>query len=318
MGEKTAMPEANPGESTGDGGDRRPATPRTDAFAPPQVEGATPAAARSRRLDDENAFAKAHRRQQKQIELLRSKVFALQQVLIRANPLDLTEFGGPLSELSPIEIKRVANPTDGWLVVFGGMNTSLSMPSTEFFNTIDRLDLPMNVVYVKDFWQCWYQKGLLGLTKDVPDTARYLRDLAGEGARIATLGTSSGAFAAILFGVLLGADRAIAFGPQTRVDESIYARFKATDSRLSDLALDSPFMDLRSVLQTHAFSGTIEVHYGGRNRVDKAEAMHLSGIPSVELHEHDTTLHPVARMLRDEGRLDAVLARLGRPATIEP
>ncbi|MCW5736186.1 MAG: hypothetical protein KIS73_18800 [Enhydrobacter sp.] len=246
-----------------------------------------------------------------QVELLRTKFFVLQEAFVRSQSVDLTELGGPLSEISPLEYARVQDARLN-LLVFAGMATRLSMPSAEFFGTFSRRGHDdISIFYAKDFYQCWYQRGLLGLSTDVPGTVDYLRNLLGAGAdRAVTFGTSAGGFAAILFGVLLGARKVVAFGPQTRLDRRVYKRFRTVDSRKRDVELDSDFLDLRAVIERSQFGGTIEVHYGIDNMVDREAAEHLGGLPGVELIGHPHDGHQLARIMRDDGSLDRVIDRL--------
>lgn len=92
------------------------------------------------------------------------------------------------------------------------MNQRLSMPVTELVNSLAKHG--QQVYFLRDFKQCWYQSGLLGLTLNVEDTAEFILGLLGsdvENARFC--GTSSGGYAAILFGVMLQVKSVIAFAP---------------------------------------------------------------------------------------------------------
>ncbi len=249
----------------------------------------------------------------KQVELLRSKFFVLQEALVRSGVVNLEELGGPLSDISPLEIQRTPGATRS-IFAFAGMATQLSMPPMEFFRALSsaqQAGKPMNFFYAKDFYQCWYQRGLLGLTTDVPGTAKYLGDLlAPDNRSIVTLGMSAGGFASILFGVLLNAQRIVAFGPQTALDRRVFKRFRSTDSRQKDVDLDGPYMDLREVLTAAgpSFTGRIEIHYGANNETDHTAAQHLAGLPQVTLIEHGNSEHAIARALRDSGELGDILA----------
>jgi hypothetical protein len=246
----------------------------------------------------------------KQIELLRTKLFTIQEALIRSGVVDLSELNGPLSSISPLET-RLVEGADVTLVVFAGMATRVSMPAAEFFGIFSKRADAINIVYAKDFMQCWYQRGLLGLSHDVPSTATYLKTFLARSKRIVTLGTSSGGFAAILFGVLMGAERVIAFGPQTQLDRRVYKRFKSTDSRLRDMEADPQYMDLRTVLENHPYDGRIEVHYAADSDTDKPAADHIASFPAVKLFGYESGEHAIARVLRDNGTLSGILDSIG-------
>ena len=99
------------------------------------------------------------------------------------------------------------------LVSFGGLANGTDDPPFEFVRQTG--DLGVHRVFVRDLGQCWYQQGLPGAADGVLDAAAALTRVIDElgPSRRVFVGNSSGAFAAILFGVLAGADEVAAFGP---------------------------------------------------------------------------------------------------------
>jgi NAD(P)H-flavin reductase len=75
-------------------------------------------------------------------------------------------------------------------------------------------------VFLRDLHQCWYQKGLPDYGADVPSSAAALKSVVDSlnPSRRVFIGTSSGAFAATLFGALTRADEVLACGPQPSID----------------------------------------------------------------------------------------------------
>ena len=106
---------------------------------------------------------------------------------------------------------------DVLFIVFGGYGGGIYMPPFEFYNILNRLRLPVNMLYVRDLHQMWYFNGLKGVTKSLEDTAQFLRwEIDSQSPnKVVTIGASMGGYAAILFGGLLCADLSIAFAPQT-------------------------------------------------------------------------------------------------------
>jgi NAD(P)H-flavin reductase len=75
-------------------------------------------------------------------------------------------------------------------------------------------------VFLRDLHQCWYQKCLPGYGSDVSSAAAALKSVVYSlnPSRRVFIETSSGAFAATLFGALTRADEVLACGPQPSID----------------------------------------------------------------------------------------------------
>lgn len=89
-------------------------------------------------------------------------------------------------------------------------------PPFEFLRLTE--EMAVHRIFVRDLDQCWYQRGLPGIGTDVPQVAAALDvtlDKLGSSRRV-FVGTSSGAFAAMLFGMLNRADAVLAFSPRHR------------------------------------------------------------------------------------------------------
>lgn len=77
-------------------------------------------------------------------------------------------------------------------------------------------DSNVNVIFVNDEGNNWYLNGIPGLSDSVEESSMLLVKLAksiGNG-QVVTFGTSMGAYAAILYAILGGADGYIVFGPE--------------------------------------------------------------------------------------------------------
>jgi tetratricopeptide (TPR) repeat protein len=77
--------------------------------------------------------------------------------------------------------------------------------------------LGLNIVYVRDPANQWYNRGIVGLGDDLASSAAALKDLCRrEGFRqIGCVGASMGGYGALAFGRELDADAVLAFAPQT-------------------------------------------------------------------------------------------------------
>jgi len=246
--------------------------------------------------------------QKLQIDMLRNKFFALQEAFISSNLIQIDEHHkDSVASVLPIG-KRMSTDSDVLILVFSGMATRLGMPPAEFMRTF--LNKKVNIIFLKDFKQCWYQKGLLGLTQDVSETISYLRReiMNVSPKKIISLGTSSGGFASILFGVLLDIQEVLAFSPQTYITKQVFQKFRSTDSRISEMDFDSPYMDLKKIIETTNFSGKINVFFGEDNTEDKNAALYINHFECVNLVALPTEQHNTAAFLKKADKLDSLFA----------
>ena len=100
-----------------------------------------------------NEFKKTNERLTEQVELLRNKFNQIHEALNYSDLLKIKEIDDPAAKLSAVEIIDKGYPKT--LLVFGGMATRPSMPPKEFFKSFS--DKDMNIIFVKDFRQCWYR-----------------------------------------------------------------------------------------------------------------------------------------------------------------
>ena len=97
--------------------------------------------------------------------------------------------------------------------------------SYDFFNFLEKnYSHVSRYFYVDKYFSC-YHKGIARKTKNIDDTVEYLKNEITPYKRVIFIGLSSGGYASILFGSLLGISDVIAFYPQTllrkpKVDEN--------------------------------------------------------------------------------------------------
>jgi hypothetical protein len=246
--------------------------------------------------------------QSKQIEQLRAKVFTLQEALIRSNTLSTCDLEHSLASVTPV-VSRVFPETKSTIIAFGGMQTRLGMPPAEFLKTFTAKKI--NSLFVKDFQQCWYQQGLLGLSNNTMETVNVLRKyIPNNQEHIYAIGTSAGGFAAILFGVLLGVEKILAFGPQTVITKQTFQTFKSLDSRLDEINLADDFLDLKRLLEVTEYHGSIHIHFANQCETDKVAAERLTNFKNVHLHSWETPSHNIAGWLKKQQKLDSILNEL--------
>lgn len=208
------------------------------------------------------------------------------------------------------------------LVFFAGIGGAFGgLPAFEFRHTVARVRT--NQVFVRDPSSLWYLKGVRGAGSSAEELAAYLREeCRRRGAkRVVTVGNSAGGYAAILFGVLIGADEVHAFSPKTRLLERSDFHSEAKLRILLDhVGRDHPYLDLTRFLAEHADGPTlIHIHYANGDKVDATHALRVKGLPNVRLWRYRWRTHALVKVLKDYGVLRPILtsAIAGSPVRLK-
>ena len=172
-------------------------------------------------------------------------------------------------------------------------------------------DLNCNVVYVRDHQKLWHMAGLagmpslepLGMTKELQHIHQTLR-----GTDIVTVGSSVGGYAALRFGLYLGASATLGFSAYTNLvlDEPVLLKNPAV-KLLHD---HNPLLteDLLPLYTTASRAPKVTLCYGDAHEVDTRHAQHMASLPGVTLlpaagwADHDTIKH-----YQSTGRMRALM-----------
>jgi len=198
---------------------------------------------------------------------------------------------------------------DCTLITFGGIRNGLGMPQFEFVRSLG--SLKANKIFVRDFAQAWYQKGVPG-HPSVLALADYLAKHT-QGQQTLIIGNSMGGFAALLFGALINATYTIAFAPQTFIGAKLRAihkdnRWNNELSRLhEESGTEGEYYNLLPIMEQYQPSA--EIVYGGNARMDALHAERLAHVPSIRLQCQEQGLHNVIVLLRDSGRLKEMVEK---------
>lgn len=232
--------------------------------------------------------------------LLNDKINGIHEALNSLDVFEMRNIDDVSSRMLPIEtINKNSTIT---LFAFGGMTHGLSMPPKEFFKSLVHNNI--NIIFVKDFKQCWYQKGLLGKTTDIESSIEYLKNIIPKTTeKLIAIGASAGGYAAIRYGIALNADRIMAFSPQTLIDEETARVF--SKSCIRDLTFDNIDLDLKKILDKYKPKIKIEVYYAGNNNRDKIAIDHIKDY--VEEFSFETDTHLLAAYLKEKGLLEEIL-----------
>jgi hypothetical protein len=201
------------------------------------------------------------------------------------------------------------------VLVFTAPGDGFYIPLLERFDRfLSTLDL--TTVYLRDFNQLRYLLGIRSLGQDYKSTLAALRDMLNRlGAkRLCTIGNCAGAFAAIRYGVELGADRIIAFEPLSNSPRDSRTTIEEARNFMSsrlEASVPSDMTDLIPFLETRRHSAKIEVLYPDEEGFFRSQALRLGGLPGVRLHPQTGPSHAlVGHLIRSNKDFGGMLRDL--------
>jgi pimeloyl-ACP methyl ester carboxylesterase len=188
--------------------------------------------------------------------------------------------------------------------------TAFAQPRFEFMNALQSHGL--SCLFLKDPVQHWYHSGVPGLGDDIPSLADTLRGYASRHSHTITLGHSMGGYAALLFAALCSLDGAVATAPQTSIEPSHRAKWRdgrwgAKIGETQEISTTPTYFDLAPLLMTSP-KPRYRVFYTGEHRADRRHASHIAKIPGVEAVSFAGRVHNAAKLIRDSGELNRILA----------
>ncbi|MFA6067901.1 hypothetical protein AKG95_17335 [Janthinobacterium lividum] len=228
------------------------------------------------------------------------------------------------------------------LVIAFGFVSWTSRPAFDFYGRLRKLEQvsgqPLNKILVRDSGNAWYHRQIAGLGNHVDETAQALRELVRRIApsQLTTLGQSMGAYAAVMFGLLLDAQQIVAFGPLSFLDVQqarLYHELRWLPV-MESLAQDPPlsgYYDLAALCRARATEHT-QLHLVFGTRPDAAnlgasasesvnlDAMHaqrLAAFGRCTLHPFPHSGHAVVQHLIDTKRINGLLASCILGLTLE-
>ncbi len=211
---------------------------------------------------------------------------------------------------SEVQVARREGARTTLVCFAGGGQVGTGVPLPILHRWLGLLDV--NLVYLRsprltDF----YLGGLKGLGSGASGLASGLRalltDLGAE--RTLAYGTSSGAFAAIRYGLEVGAEAILALGAPTDMTPGFNQHLLLADvaARLSAAFPGEP-LDLRPLVAAADPPPRLTLVYGDACWNDRIYVEHLAGLPGVELHPvDDFEGHHVAMELLLRGEFMALM-----------
>ena len=229
------------------------------------------------------------------------------------------------------------------LVIAFGFVSWTSRPAFDFFGRLRKLEQvsgqPLNKILVRDSGNAWYHRQIAGLGNHVDETAQALRELVRRIApsQVTTLGQSMGAYAAVMYGLLLDAQQIVAFGPLSFLDVQqarLYHELRWLPV-MESLAQDPPlsgYYDLAALCRARARDDTqLHLVFGTRPDVanlgasasesvnlDAMHAQRLAAFGRCTLHPFPQSGHAVVQHLIDTQRINGLLASCILGLTLAP
>lgn len=230
------------------------------------------------------------------------------------------------------------------LVIAFGFVSWTTRPAFDFFGRLKKLEQAsgqhLNKILVRDSANAWYHRRIAGLGGHVDETAQALGDLVRRIApgTVTTLGQSMGAYAAVMFGLLLDVQQIVAFGPLSFLDVEqarLYHELRWLPV-MESLAQEPPlsgYYDLAALCRARATQRThMHLVFGTRPdaaRPDAAgagesvnlDAMHaqrLAAFGRCTLHPYPQSGHAVVQHLIDTRRINGLLASCILGLTLAP
>ena len=233
------------------------------------------------------------------------------------------------------------------LVIAFGFVSWTSRPAFDFYGRLRKLEQAsgqhLNKILVRDSGNAWYHRHIAGLGSHVDETAQALRELVRRIApsQVTTLGQSMGAYAAVMYGLLLDAQQIVAFGPLSFLDVEqarLYHELRWLPV-MESLAQDPPlsgYYDLAALCRARATDDTqLHLVFGTRPDVANAgasasasasesvnlDAMHaqrLAAFGRCTLHPFPQSGHAVVQHLIDTRRINGLLASCILGLTLAP
>ncbi len=143
-------------------------------------------------------------------------------------------------------------------------------------------------IFVRDVYKSWYVFGVNEEINTQEKLATVLKELT-QGKRVITIGVSAGAYAAVLFGTMLNAERIIAFSPQIDLrlanqQEKIrlFEQFESNEAYAENLNL---------VERIRHYSGQLVYLYPEQNARDCSQAALIHDMSNVMLFRQATSTH---------------------------
>jgi hypothetical protein len=198
--------------------------------------------------------------------------------------------------------------------VFHGLRGGLMMQPLRVFHETGLIHT--NLILLKDYYHFFYHAGLNREITDVDAIIARLRRCRKELPHVRQtfcFGSSSGGYAAILFGHYLNVDIVYAFGPATLITLDVARNVGRKDV----WRITEQHRDLARLLAKHNGRTRYKIFYCDGCGRDRNDAQHLQGLPGVELYPQPGNTHLVISAMYESGRLREIFDTAPSGATVK-
>jgi len=199
---------------------------------------------------------------------------------------------------------KIINGNKTLIVCFGGMALQFGgILPFEFLNYLSSLYLDIcDLYFFIDKNQCWYHKGIQGITNNIDETVLYINDIIKNGnyEMVLFIGVSAGGYGAILFGSLCNnVNNIVSFIPQTVLTNPI----------------DSNYSNLKTVINKNSSY----LLYADKSVINNNDNHHISHCENLEHFSNVKIIkceNCILKNLRDSGHIkdliDTIISNVQR------
>jgi pimeloyl-ACP methyl ester carboxylesterase len=212
------------------------------------------------------------------------------------------------------EIQVVRRPgCDAVLLCFCAREGTLGFPLNFVHEWLGRL--PVSLIYIKDFRDLYGALGYTALGHDRASSVVALRQLARDlgGKRIYALGVSLGGYAALYYGLQVGAEAVLSLCGATDLTPDFNEVFEPASPFHSNLLVQAPdyARNLQDVYAAAKRRPRVLMVFSTGHVRDRKHAEQMAALPDVELVPiGDSSLHNVLQPLIRRGQFFPLLSRL--------
>ena len=195
------------------------------------------------------------------------------------------------------EHKIIKNNSENLIICFGGMVLKMGgILPFEFLNYLSKTyEKNTDLYFYIDKNQCWYHKGIDGITNNIDDTVLYLNSIIKKSnyKKIIFMGVSAGGYASILFGSLCNVSNVIVFIPRTKLTPDV-------------VPIDKKYDDLKNIINNE----TEYILYGDVKPIHNNPHHHISQCNRLECFKNVKIIYHKGldmKLLRDNGTIKKII-----------
>ena len=195
------------------------------------------------------------------------------------------------------EHKIIKNNSENLIICFGGMALKMDgILPFEFLNYLSKtFQKNTDLYFYIDKNQCWYHKGIDGITNNIDDTVLYLNSIIKKSnyKKIIFMGVSAGGYASILFGSLCNVSNVIAFIPRTKLTPDV-------------VPIDKKYDDLKNIINNE----TEYILYGDVKVKNEKDNHHISQCHHLDCFKNLKIIYNKGldmKVLRDNGTIKKII-----------